>query len=508
MNVATVFEKSARQFPERVALRCQGQEMTYRELNERATALARFLSENGLGSGDRVAIYLSNRIEYMVCILATWKAGGVVVPVNFALPDDTLRYVLGDSGSTWLIVGKESLGRVESLLSKGSQLMDHLIVIGTETPTSGYSFEKVSGTGADDFLTRPRRDADIAILMYTSGTTGRPKGVLQTHRNNMAAIEMVTDAWQLTQETHILLPMPLFHVGGLQCSTFPTLACGGTITLLPRWRAADWIELTIKLRPTISAMVSAMVIDVLNSAKEDYQFDSLQQCFIGGSSTPEIVAQRFYNRFGVKLKELYGQTENTGLSVTYRYHEERLPGSAGRPMEQVVEARIAHPQTREDIPVGDETIGELCLRGDTITPGYWHRPELLAEKFEDGWLRTGDMFRRDKNGYLYYADRIDDMIVTGGENVYPQDVEGVLAQHEGIAEVAVIGTPHERLVTQVTALIVPKNETVTIADIDEFCKQHTSLAGYQRPRRIVLVEALPKTGSGKIDKPALKQRYS
>lgn len=506
MNVATIFERSARQFPERVALRRADEEMTYEQLEGRANALAGFLRENGLKSGDRVAIFLPNRLEYIVSMLATWKAGGVALPMNFMFSDEDLRYVLDDSESSWLVVREEDLERVGAILPEGAGLEDRLIVTGHGN--SGYPFVEIVRHGEEEYPTTAKRDGEDAILMYTSGTTGRPKGVRQTHRNNSAAIDMVADAWKIDQEDHFLLAVPLFHVGGLQCSTFPLLACGGTVSMLPSWSAKGWLDAAVSLEPTLSGLVATMVVDIVNHVGSDtYDLGHVRLCFIGGSRTPEPIVRRFEQQLGISLRELYGQTENTGLSVTYRADEERLPGSMGKAMEQVVEARVAHPQTGEDIPQGDETVGELHLRGDTISPGYWGLPEKTAEKFVDGWIRTGDMVCRSESRHLYYADRIDDMIVSGGENVYPQEVESALAEHEGVAEVAVIGTPHERWVEQVTAIVVSQDGTVTAEGIAEFCAGHSALAGYRGPRRIEFVEELPKTGSGKINKAVLKEQY-
>ena len=507
MNVATTFERSARQFPDKAALRCADEELTYGELDEQASALAAFLRGNGFGGGERLAIYLPNCLEYMVCMLAAWKAGGVALPINYMFTEDVLRYVLDDSGSSWLAVGQEDARRLEAVI-RDCGLADSLLVTGGR-PETGYAFDEVASGEAEGLRAAAKRDGEDAVLMYTSGTTGRPKGVRQSHRNNLAAMEMIADAWRLTPEDHWLLAAPMFHVGGLQVSTFPMLSCGGTVTMLPRWSAAEWLELAAEHRPTLSGLIAAMVVDVANYAPEEtFRLDSLRLCLIGGSRVPEPAIQRFKQRFGVGLKEVYGQTETTGLCTTYLAEEERIPGSVGRAMGQVVEARVTHPDTGEEIPPTDPTTGELHLRGEIITPGYWNRPEVTAEKFDGQWLRTGDMVRRDERGYIYYADRADDMIVSGGENVYPQEVEGAISEHEGVAEVSVIGTPHERWVEQVTAIVVPTDESLTTEDIEEFCAAHASLSRYQRPGRIVLVESLPKMGSGKIDRATLKREYA
>jgi long-chain acyl-CoA synthetase len=227
----------------------------------------------------------------------------------------------------------------------------------------------------------------------------------------------------------------------------------------------------------------------------------------GGSRTPSAVVRRLEAGTGVTPIEIYGQTEQNGLAVSRAPGETCPPGAMGHPLEQVVQVRIVQPGGG-DVPPGSDDVGELWVRGDAVTPGYWNREDLHAEKFVDSWFRTGDLVRRDAEGWLTYVDRIDDMIISGGENIFPQQVEEHLAECPDLAEVAVIGTPHERWIEQVTAVVVPTRAGVEVDAILAWCAGNPNLRGMHTPRRVEIVDALPRTGSGKLDRPSLRRMFS
>ena len=357
----------------------------------------------------------------------------------------------------------------------------------------------------------PRLDRDDALLMYTSGSTGVPKGVRQTHRNTAAQVEGVIDLYGITGDDHVLNCMPMFHVGGLQLASLPVLLRGGQITFMPRWDVVRWLELVQELRPTYGGLISTMMIDVGNrTVQAPVTLDSFRICMFGGSRTPTAAIERLERGTGIRGTEIYGQTEQSGLVVTYAPGEERRPDSMGKPLSQVVRTRLVPVDGSPDLDPGHPGVGELWVQGDAVTPGYWGVDD--SEKFPvsddgSGWFRTGDLMSRDADGYLYYVDRIDDMIVSGGENVFPQMVEEHLAGHPDLAEVAVIGTAHERWVEQVTAVVVTNREGVSAVEIDQWCAVHPDLQGMHRPRRIEVVEALPRTGSGKLNRPELRRMF-
>lgn len=344
-------------------------------------------------------------------------------------------------------------------------------------------------------------DNTLAILMHTSGTTGQPKGVKQTHRNIESQVFGALRFYHINTSDTVLNPVPLFHVGGLHCTSLPSLFICATLDILPGWDAEEWTRYAESTNATCSLLISTMFVDVVNTdATRSYDTESLRWCYCGGGSTPEPVVEEFEDAFGVDVFDFYGQTENAGVSITYDVTDERRSGSIGTTL-PIVEHTVVDLESGDDLPAGEE--GELLLHGDSITPGYWEAPERNDNAFTDKWLHTGDVVREDEDGYIYYVDRVDDIIMSGGEKVSPSAVEDVLQEMEAIESVAVFGTSHDRLGETVTAAIIRQNPVVTEADIEAFCENRGDLAGYQRPRRILIVDEFPRTGNGKINKVAL-----
>ena len=502
MNLATLLRRAAADHAEQVALRLDATEIDYAGFADQVARFVGYLRATGVNEGDRVAVLAPNCLEYLVAIVGAWQAGAVGVPLNYMFPDAPLRHALLDSGARLVVLPAQDVERVER-------------VLGAETPvflTTGPEGSFATAVAGAEPLEGvvPRLDGDDALLMYTSGSTGVPKGVRQTHRNIAAQVDGAIEVYELSGDDHVLNCMPMFHVGGLQLASLPMLLRGGQITFMPRWDVVRWLELVEELRPTYGGLISTMMIDVGNRTVESpVVLDSFRVCMFGGSRTPTAAIERLEKGTGILGTEIYGQTEQSGLVVTYRAGETRRPDSMGRPLDQIVRTRLVPVDGSPDLEPGDSGVGELWVRGDAVTPGYWGVDD--SEKFpvsEDGtgWFRTGDLMSRDADGYLYYVDRIDDMIVSGGENVFPQMVEEHLAGHPDLAEVAVIGTAHERWVEQVTAVVVPRRE-VTVEALHRWCAEHPDLQGMHRPRRIEIVDALPRTGSGKLNRPDLRRMF-
>ena len=508
MNIANLLRRIASDNPGKTALRLDGTEVTYAAYAEHGARFAAFLRASGVDPGERVGFFLPNGLEYLQGLLGVWQAGAVGVPLNYMFPDAALHHAVVDSGARYLVVLPGDVARLTDVL--GDRLPE-LLTLGP-----GGSYEAALAHEPDDHVT-PRVDGDDALLMYTSGSTGVPKGVRQTHRNTTAHCDAVVDLYEITGDDHVLNCMPLFHVGGLQLASLTVLLRGGQITFMPRWDVVRWLELAQELRPTYGGLISTMMIDVGNrTVGSPVVLDSFRICMFGGSRTPTAAIDRLEAGTGIRGTEIYGQTEQSGLVVSYAPSDTRRPNSMGRPLEQVVRTRLVAPDTevggrraeaaaREDVPPGSDAVGELWVRGDAVTPGYWGIE--APDRWTDGWFHTGDLVARDDDGYLYYTDRIDDMIVTGGENVFPQMVEEHLAGHPDLAEVAVIGTAHERWVEQVTAVVVPNRDGVTADAVAAWCAEHPNLRGFARPRRIEIVEELPRTGSGKLNRPELRKKF-
>lgn len=503
MNVLTSLRRVADHRPAQIALSHFGTELSYGELFDQAARFGTFLMSRGVAPGQRVGIYAHNQREWIIALLGIWQAGAVAVPFNYLFSPSALRHAAEDSGATWIVTPTGDVATLRDALH-GLPVTERIISVGT-SDSAAISFEEAI-TSAPLASIVPRMDSDDALLMYTSGSTGKPKGVRQTHRNTAAVCEAAIDAWSLTPEDHVLVCTPLFHVGGLHLVALPLLLAGGKVTLR-RWQVKEWLEDARILRPTVVALVPAMMFDIINFLGDDQvALDSVRVCAIGGSALPQPKLKALTDATGVVAVNIYGQTEQSGLSVTEPLDEPRREGSLGKPLEQIVETRIVAEAGTRDVGPGE--VGELWVRGDAVTPGYWQLPETNAEKITaDGWFRTSDVVRTDPDGYLYFVDRADDMIISGGENVYPQNVENHLASCPFIQEVAVIGTAHERFGQQVTAIVVPRGPQVTAEDVAAFCEENSNLQGLQRPRRIEIVDSIPRTATNKVDRPALKKVY-
>jgi len=503
MNVLTSLRRVADRRPAQVALSHLGTDLSYGALFDQAARFAGFLLSQGVTPGQRVGIYMHNQREWIVALLGIWQAGAVVVPFNYLFHPAALRHAAEDSETTWIVTPAAEVSKLRDALD-GLPVAERLISVGV-ADNAALSFETALATAPAGAIV-PRMDDDDALLMYTSGSTGKPKGVRQTHRNTTAVCEAIIDVWSLTENDHALVCTPLFHVGGLQLISLPILLAGGTVTLR-RWQVKDWLDDVVALRPSIVALVPAMMFDIINHLGDDrVPLDSIRICAIGGSALPQTKLKALTDATGIVAVNIYGQTEQNGLAVTEPLDQPRREGSLGVPLHQIVQTRIVLEDGTRDAAPGE--VGELWVRGDAVTPGYWRLPDINATRFTpDGWFRTSDLVRADADGYLYFVDRADDMIISGGENVYPQMVETHLAACPHIREVAVIGTPHERLGQQVTAIVVPRSPEVTAEDIAAFCESDPNLRGLQRPRRIEIVDSIPRTATNKIDRPALKKTY-
>ena len=498
MNIVTILRRTATDHADDVAIRIDDTEITYRDLLDRIQRFATYLQSAGIIPGDRVGFLLPNGPDYVVGVFGTWCAGAIAVPLNSMFPDAPLRYAIEDSGVRLIVTRPEEVERIRRVAGNDVTLL--------EAGSQGRMDAELAAAEPAHRVV-PRLDEDESVIMYTSGSTGVPKGVRQTHRNLTAHADAVIDFHKLTPADHVLNCMPLFHVGGLHLSTVPILLRGGQLTFMPRWDVDRWLELALTLKPTYGGLISTMMIDVGNRTVSDpVNLESFKVCLFGGSRTPTAALQRLEDGTGICGTEMYGQTEQNGLAVSYRPGERRRLDAMGVPLEQVVQTRVVSLDTGFDVELSSSDVGELWVRGDAVTPGYWNID--APDKWSDGWLRTSDLVHRDEDGYLYYVDRVDDMIISGGENVFPQMVEEHLASHPGLAEVAVIGTTHDRWVQQVTAIVVLRDGELTAEDIAKWCAENPNLTGMHKPKRIEIVDAIPRTGTGKINRPELKRMFA
>ncbi len=495
VRVADVIRRHAARRPEALALRHAAErELTYGELDERSNRLAQALLARGVGAGTRVAYLDRSSPEVVELLFAASKIGAVLVPLNWRLAPPELAAVLADARAPLLIAGptfREVAERVGA---------PELIVVGEgyERWLAAHEPRDPGGRG---------EAGDVIVQMYTSGTTGVPKGVLTTHAN-LAAAAHTSQFWAFDDRSVSLTPLPMFHIGGIGW-TYCGLWHGATTVIVSDFDAARVLDTLEHQRVTNAVLVPTMLrmlTAVPGAAARD--FSALRSIAYGAAPITTPVLKASLRTFGCALFGLYGLTESTGSVIVLEpedHDREHLLRSAGRPYPWV-ELKIVDPVSGE--PLGSHAVGEVWLRAPNVTPGYFNRPaETAAALTPDGWLRTGDGGFLDDEGYLFLTDRIKDMIVSGGENVYPVEVEETLAQHAGVADVAVIGVPDPHWGEAVKALIVPRPGMRTAPeDLIAFARER--LAGYKLPRSVDFVAELPRTPSGKVLKRELRERYT
>jgi long-chain acyl-CoA synthetase len=505
-RVADVVRVHAAQRGDAVALRHGERSLTYAELDERTNRLAQAMLAAGAGAGARVAYLDRTAPEAVELLLAAAKVGAVAVPLNWRLAEPELVSVLRDAGAPLLIAGPAYAETAHAITAEvdGTELVmvDPAAPDGYEAWLDAHEPRDPGHRG---------ESGDAVLQMYTSGTTGVPKGVVTTHRN-LAACAETSPYWRFDADTVSLTAMPMFHIGGIGWA-FCGLWHGAATVLVSEFVPERILELLESLRVTNTIFVPTMLqmlTSVPGAAERDYS--QLRSIAYGASPITTPVLKAALRTFGCELFGSYGLTETTGTVVRLEPEDhdpdgprERLLRSAGKPYPWV-DMRIVDPETGAELAAGDW--GEVWLRAPNVMAGYWGREqETAAALTPDGWLRTGDGGFVDDEGYLFLTDRIKDMIVSGGENVYPIEVEEVLAQHPDVGDVAVIGTPHERWGETVTALIVLRpGATASPDDFIAFARER--LAGYKLPRAVEFVDELPRTPTGKILKRRLRDRFA
>ncbi|MFV2089366.1 MAG: long-chain fatty acid--CoA ligase [Pseudomonadales bacterium] len=470
-----------------------GRSQTYAQMHERVGRVAAWLVSLGVERGDRVGVLALNSIDTLDIIFATWRIGAVHLALNFRLTPGELDYIIGNAEPSVLIYDSSLPATVESL----TVTVEHLVDLDGQGGECAYESAIVERKPILEMVALEPEDQ--CMLMYSSGTTGLPKGVIITHRM------MLWAQFNLECTTHMvsLAVMPLFHIGGLQVFTSPALFAGGTAVVMRTFDpgatldAIDSEKLGITHFLGVPAIFNALR-DHPKNAQTD--FSRLELVIAGAEAVPEALVNWWFER-GVVIQEGYGMTENVAsCCVLGRDDVPARVGSAGKAFRHV-QLKIMREDGTEAEP-GES--GEILCRGPVVTPGYWRRPETDAETFVDGWLRTGDIGSRDAEGFVYIEDRLKDMYISGGENVYPAEIENVLYKLEAIREVAVIGVPNERFGETGCAVVALKEgAALTTEEILEHCRGF--LARFKQPNHVVFTDALPRNATGKVLKFELRQ---
>jgi long-chain acyl-CoA synthetase len=506
-NIADILRVHSAGQPDRTALVLGDREVTWAELMTRASRVAQGLFAEGVSNQDRVAFLDKNGIEHFEVFYGAALLNAVCVDVNWRLAPPEVAYIVNDAQARVFVVGQEFVPVLDAIA--GELTAKKIVVIGGHPSFESYE-EWVARQPAEDPLMASAPE-DVAFQLYSSGTTGRPKGVMLTNDNFFGLLPMAKDMWGLGPDIVSLVAMPLFHIGGGGWATAGMYE-GGTSIIVRELDPAALVRLMTEHRVTHAFLVPAAIQFMLAvPGVDDADFSSLRVFVYGASPISEAVLSKAIAVLGCDFWQAYGLTETTGAVVNLppedhdptgpNAHRLRSCGVAG----PGVELRLVDISTGEDVPTGE--VGEIWIRSRQVMKGYWNQPEATEEAItEDGWFRSGDVGYLDADGYLYIHDRVKDMIVSGGENVYPAEVENALMSHPAIADVAVIGVPDERWGETAKAMVVKApGAEVTEQEIIDFARQH--LARYKCPTSVDFVEALPRNPSGKVLKKDLRAPF-
>jgi long-chain acyl-CoA synthetase len=488
-NLASNLTATAEQHPDRPAIKLDDTVISYAQLLDGAQRVTAMLKDKGIEPGDRVGLVLPNVPHFPVIFYGAAAAGAVVVPMNPLLKGREVQYYLEDSGANvvfaWHDMAEEA--------TKGAKAVGIECV---DVEPTGF-LELIAGHEPDAEVV-DRDDDDTVVLLYTSGTTGQPKGAELTHAN--MATNAATSAEtlvELSEQDVVMGCLPLFHCFGLTCGLNAAVVKGACLTLLPRFDADKAIDIVGRDQVTVFEGVPTMYAGMLNAeGAADADMSSLRTCISGGSAMPVEVMKKFEDAFDCIVLEGYGLSETSPVASFNQPGMERKPGSIGVPV-RGVEMKLIDDEGNDVEGTGDDHVGEIAIKGENVMKGYWGREEATAESIVDGWFRTGDVAKVDDDGYFYIVDRKKDLIIRGGYNVYPREVEEALYEHEAVAEVAVIGIPDDHLGEEVGAAVALKSgETAEPDDLKDFAKER--LAAYKYPRHVWIVDELPKGPTGKI----------
>ncbi len=488
-NLSLNLSESAAMYPDHPAIRLDDDVLRYAELDDAASRVVSLLREYGVQPGDRVGLMLPNIPEFAIVFYGVLRAGGIAVPMNPLLKRREVEYYLGDSGARVLFAWDEVTAEAEAgAKAAGTELM----------PVGPGEFRTLISARQPVAEPVGRDGSDTAVILYTSGTTGRPKGAELTHAglhtNQAVTARTLT---RIGPDDVVMGCLPLFHVFGLTCGLNAAIANGATLTLIPRFAPAKALEVIARDRVTVYEGVPTMYAAMLGVPdRSSYDVSTLRTCVSGGAALPVEVLRGFEEAFGCIILEGYGLSETSPVASFNHPDAVRKPGSIGTPIEGV-RMRIVDEKRQ---PVQPGEVGEIQIGGHNVMKGYWNKPgETAATIDADGWLSTGDLARQDEDGYFFIVDRKKDLLIRGGYNVYPREVEEVLYEHPAVAEAAVVGIPYAYLGEEIGAAVALKpGTTATPEELRDYVKGR--IAAYKYPRAVWIVDTLPKGPTGKIQR--------
>jgi long-chain acyl-CoA synthetase len=505
LSIASILAESARRHADRPAVVMGDLTLTYAELWTQARQYAAVLRARGVGPGDKVALLLPNTPHFPLAYYGVLALGAVAVPVHALLKSEEIEYVLRDSGARAMVCAAPLLGEG----AKGAELAGVPVLAvmdGGDSSIERLDALALQATPVDALVMREAEDT--AVVLYTSGTTGKPKGAEITHLNvTMNVVASATYSFDIGPDDVVLGCLPLFHTFGQTCCMNTAFFVGASVVLLPRFDGAQALQLLVEKSCTIFMGVPTMYVALLEAARTSDLRPTLSSALSGGAALPVAVLERFAEVFGTQVLEGYGLTETSPVATFNQVGSEPRPGTVGTSI-WGVETEVARAEVDERtelLPTGE--LGEIVVRGHNVFKGYLNKPEATAAAIVDGWFRTGDLGTKDADGYVTIVDRKKDMVLRGGYNVYPRDVEEVLLRHPAVGQVAVIGLPDPQYGEEVCAVVVrdPAGGELSEDALRAWARER--LASYKYPRRVIFTDALPLGPSGKVLKRELVAQY-
>ena len=481
----------------------RGRRFTYAELDARANRIANVLREKGVRKGDRVALLLMNGVEYIEAYFGAAKIGAVTVPLNWRLVPDELEFIIGDSGAIVLIWGEEFDEAVSALQPRGLPVREW-IRLGERSGLPGWAvdYDELWGNASADEPPIEGDSEDLLFIMYTSGTTGLPKGAVHTNGTMAWASLTINMTADMRYRDRYLQMLPLFHVGALTPAT-AAIHRGGSLIVMRAFDPTTVFQVIERERITIGLAVPAMLNFMLQVPGQAEADTSSVRWLMSGAAPVPVSLIETYAKLGIEIHQVYGLTETCGPACLISPEEALAKAGSTGPAFFHTDVRVVDDKGR-DVEPGE--IGEVIIRGPHVMKGYWNREEATAETIRDGWLYSGDLATIDKEGFVYIQDRKKDMIISGGENIYPAEIENVLQGHPGIVEAAVIGQPSEKWGESPAAIVVASADAPpTVDDILEYCSG--KLARFKLPRVVEFTDEIPRNPTGKILKRILRERF-
>ena len=485
-NLATVLTDTAAEHPDSIAIKLDDTELPYKFLDGASAHVAGLLKAKGVEPGDRVGVMLPNVPYFPVVYYGILRAGAVVVPMNPLLKGREVKFYIDDPQSKVLFAWHDFAEPAE----RGAADTDAELIL-----VKPGEFEETVGEAEAVTEVAERDGQDTAVILYTSGTTGTPKGAELTHDNLLSNVETILESLIEIQPDDVVLgALPFFHSFGQTCGLNSCMKAGGMLTLIPRFDPDKALEIIARDKVTIFEGVPTMYVGMLHAdSADDADASCLRLCVSGGSAMPGEVLRAFEDKFGCKILEGYGLSETSPVASFNHPNRERKVGSIGTPVKGV-EMRVVD-EDGGDVEQGE--VGEIVIKGPNVMKGYWRKDDATAETIKDGWFHTGDMAKVDEDGYFFIVDRKKELIIRGGYNVYPREVEEALYEHPAVQEAAVVGVPDDKMGEEVGAAVVLKQgEDVSPDELRDFVKKE--VASYKYPRKIWIVDELPKGPTGKI----------